>query len=284
MRFLARMASLCALLIAVILVPAIFIAVAVAQEKSSIVSFYDLLAPWMGVLVTAGAGLVLALFGLATAYLKKWTGIVVDGSLRDTLQVALTNAAGKVVMRLGDQLKDAKFDTGHPAIKEAIEYVNASAADSVKGFGLTPDQIAEKIIAKVGVLTAADPGMRPTDISRVVAPLLALVVILPLLGGCKSASEIYAEVMDAIETVDNDAAKVWAAVQKNCAAIQIVADSVEVASAGGSCKARTTVAKAQASIAAICNGSPPSILKLGSFAVQVSQAYKNVKAAQAAGC
>lgn len=129
------------------------------------ISWGDLLAPWVQIIVPVIVAFVMALLTYLTVLLKQRTGISIEQAHMKTLQTALENAAGKVVMILGTKLKDAKFDAKHPAIKQAVEYINQSAADAVKNFALSPEQLAEKVIAKIGIVTAADPEARPRDVT-----------------------------------------------------------------------------------------------------------------------
>jgi hypothetical protein len=140
---------------------------ALAQEttQQTVIRWDEILAPWVSILVPAVGGLLLALLGWAAAELKARTGIAIQQAHLVTLQTTLQNAAGKVLMRLGDKIRDAKLDVRHPAIREAVLYVNGAAADTVKAYELTEDQIAEKILAKIGVLTASDATASPRDVT-----------------------------------------------------------------------------------------------------------------------
>ena len=151
------------------LVSLLHVSLALAQQaqtaSSTMISVNDLLAPWMPLVVSVVTGFFLALLGLITAMVKRYTGIEIEKAHMETLQKSIENAAGKVVMIVSDKMKDARFDARHPAILQAIEYVNKSAADSVAAFDITPNQLAEKIIAKVGVITAPDSSVSPKDIT-----------------------------------------------------------------------------------------------------------------------
>jgi hypothetical protein len=141
------------------------VAAAQSADAATTISWAELLNPWMPSIMAAVAALIIAFVTLLTSLFKKWTGIAIEDSNRAAIQASLTNAAGKAIMILADQIKDARLNAQHPAIKQAVEYVNQSAAGAVKAFDLKPEQIAEKIIAKIGILTAPDPTSAPKDIT-----------------------------------------------------------------------------------------------------------------------
>lgn len=123
----------------------------------------DLIAPWLEMLVGAVAVLITAILGWIAAQVKAKTGIDIEARHREALQTALTNAAGLALTRLSTTFGSKTIDVKHPLIKQAVEYVNSAVPDAIRNFGLTPEQIAEKIVAKVGLAQApsleADPGV-----------------------------------------------------------------------------------------------------------------------------
>lgn len=125
--------------------------VAFAQENTSI-NVGQLLAPWLEMLVGAVAILITALLGWITAMIKQKTGIDIEARHREALQTALTNAAGLVISRVQGSIADVDFDVRHALVKDAILYVNQAAPDAVERFGLTPQDIAEKLTAKLGLV------------------------------------------------------------------------------------------------------------------------------------
>lgn len=129
------------------------------------INWAELLIPWMQLLVPVVVGFVIALLTYLTVLLRQRTGISIEQAHMQTLQTALENAAGKAIMMLGAKMKNAKLDAKHPAIQSAILYANDAALDAVKAFNLTSEQMAEKIIAKIGVLTAPDPTASPKDVT-----------------------------------------------------------------------------------------------------------------------
>ena len=79
--------------------------------------------------------------------LKNKLGVSIDDSMRASVQTAATNAAGLVLNQLGNSLQGKTITVGTPFIADAVNYVLKNAPDAVAHFGLTPDAIAQKIIA-----------------------------------------------------------------------------------------------------------------------------------------
>lgn len=136
---------------------------------SSVLTLNEILAPWLPTLIGAFMALALALLSAATLYIKKRFNLEdntnflrAEQNARETLQSALGNAAGRVILVLGDKLKNVKLDVGMPEIRSAVLQVNAGAADAIKQFDLSEGRLKEMIIDKIGVLTAANPDVVPT--------------------------------------------------------------------------------------------------------------------------
>lgn len=129
----------------------------------------QLLAPWVQGLVAAAVTVIMALFGWLTAVINKRAGLEsnaaileIEAHLRELLETALTNAAGWIVMKAGPELDKMTFDVKSPLIVQAIMSINSLAGSAVEKFGLSPDDLAKKIIAKIGVLTASNATVAPT--------------------------------------------------------------------------------------------------------------------------
>ncbi len=129
----------------------------------------QLLAPWLQILIAAVVSAILALLGWVTKVFNDKMNLsgnasvlAIEGQARDTLQSALTNAAGLLVMKMGPTLDGMKIDVKSPLVADAINTVNKLAGDAVERFGITPDTIGALIIAKVGVLTASNPAVTPS--------------------------------------------------------------------------------------------------------------------------
>jgi len=128
----------------------------------------QLLAPWLQLLIAGVVSAILALLGWVTKVFNDKMNLsgnasvlAIEGQARDTLQSALTNAAGLLVMKLGPKLDGMTIDVKSPLVKDAIVTVNKLAGDAVARFGITPEDIGALVIAKVGVLTAPNPAVSP---------------------------------------------------------------------------------------------------------------------------
>lgn len=128
----------------------------ITAPPDTIVNVGDLVSPWLQLLFAAASTIVPVAALWAAAELRRRTGITVEASHREAFQTALTNATGLLLANLGQRAQGVSFDARHPAIKEAILYVNKASPDALKYFGLGPDQIAEKLAAKLGVMTAQE--------------------------------------------------------------------------------------------------------------------------------
>lgn len=141
----------------------IFISLGNAFAQDTQVVVADLVAPWLEMLVGAVSILVTAILGWIAARIQAKTGIDIEARHREALQTAITNAAGLAINRLHGKLQDVTFDVRHPAIKQAVDYIGSAAPDAVRNFGLTPEQLAEKVVAKLGLAQApaleATPGV-----------------------------------------------------------------------------------------------------------------------------
>ena len=129
----------------------------------TVINVNDLLAPWLPILMNAFMGIVLALLSWAAWQIKKRTGVVVENAHMQALQKAIQNGAGLALAKLTTKAKTVSIDVKSDIVRQGVEYVNPAAADSVASFGLTPEQVAEKIIAQMSVISAPNPGLTIKD-------------------------------------------------------------------------------------------------------------------------
>lgn len=142
---------------------------AFAQDTAptTVINLGDLIAPWLEYLVGIVVVLIGALVTWITTMVKAKTGYDIEAHHREAFQTALTNAAGLVIQRGGELAAGVNIDVKNPAIRDAIMYVNDAAPDAVKYFGVTPNAIAEKLNAKLGVVT----GPTAITVNNTTAPL-----------------------------------------------------------------------------------------------------------------
>lgn len=139
------------------------------NSSTTTISISEILAPWLPFIVSTVSLFILALLSALTTFIKQRYGLEKDRTYneleryaRETLQSALTNASGGVIIALGDKLKDAKLDVHLPIIKDAVVNVNKRASDAVSHFKLDEDELAGMIIDKIGVMTATNAFAYPT--------------------------------------------------------------------------------------------------------------------------
>lgn len=135
----------------------------------------QLLAPWLQGLIAAAVAVIMALFGWITQVINKRAGLEGNAAVmqmeeyaRNALDSGLTTAAGWIIMKAGPSLDQMTFDVKSPLIVQGISVLNNLAGDAIAKFGLTPDDLAKKLIAKIGVVTAPNPSVTPT--TTVTAP------------------------------------------------------------------------------------------------------------------
>lgn len=138
----------------VFIIAVMFAGAALAQDTA--LRLDNLLAPWMEMLASA----VSIIIAGAVIYVSTWVrakfGIDIEARHREALQTALDNGAGLVLSKVKSGLLGKTIDVGHPLILDAIQYVNGAAPDAVRNFGLGADDLAEKLVAKIGLKTAND--------------------------------------------------------------------------------------------------------------------------------
>jgi hypothetical protein len=94
----------------------------------------------LGALISAAAGWLVYL-------INKKLGLSIDDSLRDSLQTAAANAAGLVLAQVGNRLAGVTLDVRSALVADAVNYVLEAAPDAVAHFGLTPEAVAQKVLA-----------------------------------------------------------------------------------------------------------------------------------------
>jgi uncharacterized membrane protein len=105
---------------------------------------------WTGLvpyIVAAIGALISAAVGWLVYLVNRKLGLSIDDSLRDSLQTAAANAAGLVVNGLGNRLSGVTIDVRSELVADAVNYVLKAAPDAVAHFCLTPEAVAEKILA-----------------------------------------------------------------------------------------------------------------------------------------
>lgn len=118
-----------------------------AFAQSSTIAVGDIYSAFLPYLVAIIGAVVTVLVGWLLSLAKTKLGISIDDSMRDSLQTALRNGAGLALNSLGNNLAGKTIDVKSAAVAAAVTYVAKNAPDAMAHFGLTPDAVAEKIVA-----------------------------------------------------------------------------------------------------------------------------------------
>jgi hypothetical protein len=142
--------------------------VTTSAPSDTTINVGQLLAPWLQGLVAAAVSVIMACFGWLTVIINTRANVQnnaavlqMEAHMRELLETALTNAAGWVIIKAGPALDGMTFDVKSPLVVQAVMTINNLAGTAVKQFGLSPDDLAKKLIAKIGVLTAPNPTIVP---------------------------------------------------------------------------------------------------------------------------
>jgi hypothetical protein len=100
------------------------------------------------------------------------TALQIEAHARDLLQTALTNLAGRVVMQAGPKINSMVLDIKNPLVQQAVKSLPNLAGEAVKMFPQLndPSVVAQKIIDKIGVITAANAAVMPVSTPAAVPP------------------------------------------------------------------------------------------------------------------
>lgn len=113
---------------------------------------------WNDFVTTVGPPFIGLLSLVATAAIGIGVSYVKANWLNNVAQSAFANAAGGIVNKLGEELLKTVMTPGHPDVLIAVDKVKARIPDTVKSLGLTPINIAERIIDHIGKLQAPAIG------------------------------------------------------------------------------------------------------------------------------
>lgn len=147
-RFLRAQALACVLL-ALAIVP--------ARASAFTTALVDLAQPYVADIF---ALLAAALATWLVRQVNRFLGISLDEKYRAGLETALINAAGLLVAKAGSAAAAARLPMGSAAFDQAMAAATRGAGDAIAHFGLSPGVVAEKLVAKVGVLAASPAAPR----------------------------------------------------------------------------------------------------------------------------
>lgn len=142
---------------ALIALPVVAMAQEIAAKAPASINVGDLIAPWLQTVLAIIGALLTMLIAWIAALIKTRTGFEIESRHRDALQMALSNAAGLILAKFKEQLDSKDIEVRSAAIRDGIVYVNSSAAEAVRYFALDNNDLAEKVTAKIGLVTAGEP-------------------------------------------------------------------------------------------------------------------------------
>lgn len=132
---------------------------------------------WLNTLAVAGIAITMGLVGFGLAIFNKKTGLennasalAIESHARDALHSMLESLAGRAIVELGPKINTAVLNIQNPTIRAIAQAAPGLAGDAIAFFGLTPDALAQKIIDKIGVLTASNPNANPSSAPSPTAP------------------------------------------------------------------------------------------------------------------
>lgn len=127
--------------------PVILLLAVSAARADTLVAVGEIWSGLMPYIVAAIGALISAAVGWLVYLVNRKLGLSIDDSLRDSLQTAAANAAGLVLSGLGNRLSTVSIDVRSAPVADAVNYVLKAAPDAVAHFGLTPEAVAQKILA-----------------------------------------------------------------------------------------------------------------------------------------
>lgn len=115
--------------------------------------------PIINLLLAYSAALGTLVAGLASWVMLKITGIRLDAEARQAIETFATNAAGEFLNNF-DTLKNVKVDVHNQMIAQLANAALTRIPDGLARFGWNAEQVKQRIVEKIGVLTA--PGTTTT--------------------------------------------------------------------------------------------------------------------------
>ena len=137
-------------------------AFAQTEAQPTTVDVGSIFGAWKPYIVEVLQIVVAAIVALLAELARRKFNLSIEAEHREVLQQALTNGAGLVLNQLGNSLEGKTVDLHSAAVAKAVDYVARSAPDAMKKFGLAPEDLREKIVAKVPqVANTTTPPVEP---------------------------------------------------------------------------------------------------------------------------
>lgn len=112
-------------------------------------------------LVTAIFSVILAQVNSLLKRMGLSQGLQIDAQHRDALRVACASAAARIFAKLDGGAATMKFDVGSPFVAAEAQAIITKVPDAISYFGLSPDGVAQKVVAEFGKLQATAQSATP---------------------------------------------------------------------------------------------------------------------------
>lgn len=122
---------------------------ALAQAAPTAIDVGGIFGAWKPYVVELVQIAALAIVGLLAELMRRQFNLTIEAKHREALQTAITNAAGLALNKLGNSLQGKTVEVGSPAVAAAANYVGKAAPEALKKFGIGPEDLREKIVAKI---------------------------------------------------------------------------------------------------------------------------------------
>ncbi len=156
---------------ALILITALLIDVAFAQETVTGKSLFGWLRPYIDELV----GIIIAAFvGWVAYFVQKYTGLKISAEHRAVVDAFVRRKAAELVSDGMVKVEGLEFKVSNPALAAVAKQAETAIPLAVNYFGLTPEKIAERINAALPQIPAA---------AAVAAAQAAPAPVVPVPGG-----------------------------------------------------------------------------------------------------
>lgn len=118
--------------------------------------FVTIWAPFVNAIAQNVIGVVVAAaFSALLPFVPSFLKSYFTTQARAVVTSAVQTAAGNVLAKVEGNIATMSFNIGNPLVRQMVQWViSTGAADGVKKLQLSPDDVAEKIVAEIGKLQA----------------------------------------------------------------------------------------------------------------------------------
>ena len=131
------------------------LALAQADTRLGAEGLYDLISPYIFMLVSAA---VVGLLTWLTNIIKQWTGIQIEARHREALHSAMMTGVAAALARGRIKASEVTVDVKSQIVKEAVGWAYRSVPYALNALGASPEALAELAISKITLLAEAPAG------------------------------------------------------------------------------------------------------------------------------